>query len=131
MAEAVRYTVRLTAQFERDLDHIEAFLWDTEAYLAFDALLDELTDTVIPNLERFPHMGRVFLARPAHSVEVSNGIEHLNAQFNSITNGGDQLREYVLENYLLLYAKIDTVIYLLSIRHHRQLSFDFASHWPS
>ena len=131
MAEAVRYTVRLTAHFERDLDRIEAFLWDTEAYTAFDALLNELSDTVIPNLERFPHMGRVFFARPAHSVEVVNGIENLNAQFNSIANEGDQLREYVLENYLLLYAKIDTVIYLLSIRHHRQLSFKLASHWPS
>jgi len=40
------------------------------------------------------------------------------------------LREYVLKDYLLLYALIDgATIILLSIRHHRQLSFDFEGHW--
>ncbi len=38
-------------------------------------LLDELMETVIPNLERFPDMGRSFLARQAGSVEVLNGLE--------------------------------------------------------
>ena len=37
----------------------------------------------------------------------------------------------------MLYTVVDTLpkasptVYLLSIRHHRQLSFDFARHWPS
>jgi len=39
------------------------------------------------------------------------------------------MREYVLADYLLLYAQIDGNIYLLAIRHQRQLSFHFASHW--
>ena len=40
------------------------------------------------------------------------------------------MREYVLKDYLLLYALIDgATVYLLSIRHHRQLSFDFEGHW--
>jgi len=119
MAETARYTVRLTAHFERKLEQIEAFLWKTEAPKAFDALLDELTDTVIPNLERFPHMGRMFRARPALAVEVVNGIERLDAQFNDMANEGDQLRQYVMSTYLLLYATINTVVYLLSMRHHR------------
>src|SRR5690606_24445830 len=112
MAETARHTVRLTAHFERNLEQIEAFLWETEAPHAFDALLDELTDTVIPNLGRFPHMGRVFPARPARSVETTNGIERLEAQFNDIANEGDQLLDYVMSNYLLLYAKIHTVVCL-------------------
>jgi len=29
----------------------------------------------------------------------------------------------------VLYAQIDANLYLLAIRHHRQLSFDFQSHW--
>ena len=35
-------------------------------------------------------------------------------------------------DYLILYAERKTcaTVYLLSIRHHRQLSFDFASLWP-
>jgi hypothetical protein len=39
------------------------------------------------------------------------------------------LREYVLKDYVLLYALIGKAIYLLAIRHHRQLSFDFEGHW--
>lgn len=58
-----RHTVKLTANFERNLEAIEVFLIETEAARAFDALLDELTDIVIPNLERFPGMGRLFLQR--------------------------------------------------------------------
>jgi hypothetical protein len=34
-----------------------------------------------------------------------------------------------MSHYLLLSARFDTTIYLLSIRHHRQLSFDFQSQW--
>ena len=45
--------VKFTANFERNLEEIDAFLLQAEAPQAFDALLDELSDTVIPNLERF------------------------------------------------------------------------------
>lgn len=31
---------------------------------------------------------------------------------------------------LLLYARIKGTVYLLSIRHHRQVSFDFQALWP-
>ena len=30
-----------------------------------------------------------------------------------------------MAHYLVLYAQLDTRAYLLSIRHHKQLSFDF------
>jgi hypothetical protein len=125
-----RHTVKLTANFERNLDEIEAFLGEIEAPLAFDALLDELTNILIPNLERFPGMGRSFLERPTRSVETNNGVARLTEQLNAIAEGGE-LREYVMAHYLLLYAQIKGTVYLLSIRHHRQLSFDLASHWPT
>jgi hypothetical protein len=35
----------------------------------------------------------------------------------------------VMAHYLLLYARTGGTVYLLSIRHQRQLSFDLASHW--
>lgn len=116
--------VKLTANFERCLKEIEAFLLEPEALTGFDALIDELLGVVIPNLENFPDMGRLFFERPIHSVEVSNGIDRLRAQLKLIGDSG-QVREYVLTHYLLLYARFDNTIYLLSIRHHRQLSFDF------
>src|SRR3989304_9760189 len=64
---AARLTVRLTANFERNLADIERFLSEAEAPQAYDALLDELLDTVIPNLQRFPGIGRPFLANAAPS----------------------------------------------------------------
>ena len=124
------HTVKLTANFERNLGEVEAFLLKKDAQEAFDTLLDELTDTVIPNLERFPTMGRPFLDRLARSVEVSNGIVRLSKQLYAIAEDG-AVREYVMAHYLLLYAQIKGSVYLLSIRHQRQLSFDFAGHWPA
>ena len=125
-----RHTVKLTANFERNLQEIEAFLLEAQAPQAFDALLGELTDTVLPNLESFPGMGRPFLARPARSVEVANGIGRLRKRLSALGKDGE-LREYVMTHYLLLYARINGAVYLLSIRHQRQLSFDFQSLWTA
>jgi len=91
---------------------------------AYDALLDDLLGTVIPNLERFPEMGRDFLTRSAGSVEVAQGVEGLLA-----SRAIQHVREYILPPYLLLYATAERTVYLLSIRHHRQLSFDFPGLW--
>lgn len=124
-----KHKVRLTVSLERNLDAIEQFLDEAGATEAFDALLTDLTDTVIPNLERFPGMGRSFLERPVRSIEAGNGVDRLRSRLSAIDQDGE-LREYVLSNHLILYARIGSTIYLLSIRHHRQLSFDFESLWP-
>ena len=126
---ARKIVVKLTANFERNLEDIERFLIGAEAPRAYDALLDELLETVIKNLERFPDMGRPFLARGARSVETANALESLRAKLSALTPDPDALREYIMENYLVLYAQIGGVIPLLAIRHQRQLSFDFESHW--
>jgi plasmid stabilization system protein ParE len=125
---ATKHFVKLTANFERNLEGVETFLIEADAPQAFDALLDELLDTVIPNLERFPGMGRLFFERPIRSVEASNAISALKRKLKAIAKDGE-IREYVMSHYLLLYVRFDSAIYLLSIRHHRQLSFDFQSLW--
>ena len=51
-----RVTIKLTANFERNLADIEQFLTEAEAPQAFDGLIDELLGTVLPNLERFPEL---------------------------------------------------------------------------
>ena len=121
--------VRITANFERNLADIESFLTEADAPQAYDALLDELLDTVIPNLERFPGMGRPFLAGAAGSVETTNSSAALRAKLLALTPDPESLREYILADYLLLYAQIGGNLYLLAIKHQRQLSFDFESHW--
>lgn len=117
-------TVKLTANFENNLEAIEAFLDGADALQVYDRLLDELTDTLIPNFENFPAIGRPFLARSVRSVEVANALLRLQAKLND-----GELREYLFADYLVLYAQFGDVIHLLSIKHHRQLSFDFQSLW--
>lgn len=118
------YIVQLTDNFVRNLEGLEAFLIESGVPHAIDALLDDLTDTVIPNLERFPGMGPLFLERTARSVEVANGTARLSKQLGALAKDSE-LREYVMTHYILLYALIEGTIYLLSIRHQRQFSFDF------
>ena len=126
MARAAR--VRLTASFERNLEALAAHCDEAGAPQAFERLLDELGDTVIPNLERFPRMGRAFLERPAGSVEAGNGIDRLRARLGALEEGAE-LREYLMAEHLVLYLVAGARVFLLSIRHHRQLSFDFEALW--
>jgi len=123
-----QHVVKVTRNFERNLEDIERFLEKSDATSAFDLLLDELTDTVVPNLGSFPKMGRPFLDRPALSVEATNRVEKLRTQLDDLGSCSD-IREYILSHYHMLYAVIETTVNLLSIRHHRQLSFDFKHLW--
>lgn len=126
MAEDV-YRVELTGSFLQRLDAIEAFLTEADAAFSFDDLLADLRATVIPNLARFPRIGRRYLDNPPQSAEAL-------AQLATLPIGAvSALREYLHGDYLVLYAALDAsaTVYLLSIRHHRQLSFDFARLWPA
>ncbi len=117
--------VRVTANFQQNLDSIRRFLLEQEAEAGFDRLITRLFDDVIPNLERFPKMGRDFLAREPLSEEGRAKLHALAAKSGRNT----EIREYIADEYLLLYAVRDTVIFLLAIRHHSQLSFDLRAHW--
>ena len=119
-----KITVKFTANFEANLTLIETFWSENEHPQGFDRLLDELGETVIPNLERFPAMGRPFLARQPESVEALARLEKLEKRVAKL-DGKSELREYVMEEYLVLYAVLKSAIYLLAIKHHKQLWFDF------
>jgi plasmid stabilization system protein ParE len=124
VAEA-SHRVELTDSFLARLDAIEAFLTEADAALAYDKLLADLRTTVVPSLARFPLMGRRYLDQPPQSVEVLGQLRQLPA------GAADSLRVYLHGDHLLLYAVMDGVVYLLTIRHHRQLSLDFAGLWPA
>ena len=109
------YRVELTASFLERLDAIEAFLLEADAGVAFDKLLAELRNTVIPNLRRFPRMGRRYLDQPPQSAEAI-------AQLGLLPAGtADALRVLGSGNYLILYSAQEgsATVYLLSIRHHQ------------
>jgi plasmid stabilization system protein ParE len=121
------YRVELTASFLERLESIEAFLVEADAGFEFDDLLAEIRATVIPNLRRFPRIGRRYLANPPQSAEALALLAAMPA------GAPDALREYLHDDYLMLYAVMEAqeTVVLLTIRHHRQLSFDFARLWPS
>jgi plasmid stabilization system protein ParE len=121
------YRVELTASFLERLDAIEAFLVEAQASFAFDDLLAELRSTVIPNLRRFPRIGRRYLVNPPQSAEALALLAAMPA------GAPHALREYLHGDHLMLYAAMEAqkTVVLLTIRHHRQLSFDFARLWPS
>lgn len=122
MAEP-RIQVELTASFIERLESIETFLAEADALQAYGKLLDGLRRTIIPNLRRFPRIGRRYLDKPPQSAEAM-------AQLAALPPGAaDALREYLHGDYLILYTLTGSTVYLLSIRHHRQLSFAFAKLW--
>ncbi len=109
--------VELTATFLERLEAVEEFLEGAGARSAYDELLVELRATVFPNLRRFPRIGRRYLEQLPRSVEALAMLARLPA------GATDALREYLSGDYLILYAEVGSTVYLLSIRHHRQLSF--------
>lgn len=124
MADAL-LRVEVTDHFLARLDTIEALLEAAAASAAFDRLLDGLRQTVVPNVSRFPRMGRRFADLLPRAVESLAALRAL------ALPDAEVLREYLHEDYLILYAHIDATIYLLSIRHHRELAYDLASIWPN
>lgn len=120
-----RYSVRLAANFLAGLDSTNRFLLEANAGFAYDDLLAQLRAELIPNLSRFPGMGRRYLDSPPRSVE---GLDLL---ATLPPGAADHLRLILQGDYLVLYVADDhtRTVTLLSIRHHRQLSFDFVRMW--
>jgi hypothetical protein len=121
---AKRSKVSVTANFEANLAAIEKFLAETSALAAYDTLLNDLTEQLIPALENHPEIGRSFIDRKTHSVEALRRIKQLTSRVGAMS-----LREFIAGDFLVLYAVKNRSIYLLSIKHQRQLSFDLHAHW--
>ena len=118
-----RARVEFTASFIKRLESIEAFFAAADAPKAYDKLLDGLRRTVVPNLRRFPCIGRRYLDKPPQSAEAM-------AQLAALPPGAaEALREYLHGDDLILNTLAGSTVYLLSIRHQRQLSFAFAKLW--
>jgi hypothetical protein len=121
-----RLPVRATANFQRSLERIEAFLDSAQASTEFDAVVQRLVDDIVPTLGRYPELGADFLGR----APLSTDGRVLFAKVASLLGPASSLRQLVTGDYILLYAVRKEAVYLLAIRHHRELSFDFMGHWP-
>ena len=117
--------VRFTENFAHNLEEIETFLEAANAAGAFEALTARLFDELVPNLVRFPKLGVDLLARKATSLEA----DALVLRVRSLVGRKVEVREYSVDDYLVLYLLRKSSVYLLAIRHHSQLSFDLSGHW--
>ncbi|MDP2273516.1 MAG: hypothetical protein Q8N23_15830 [Archangium sp.] len=106
-----RRKVVVTENFERNLDGLEAFRADHPG--GFQRALERLYGDVLPLLRKQAHLGR--LHRTGQPI-----VERIRLRL-----GGGVLREVLVEEYVMLYLAGDDGLVLLSIRHQRELDFDF------
>jgi hypothetical protein len=113
-----------TQNFSANLLAIQAFL-GSESHKPFQRFLDHLFDEIVPQLCRFPKSGRSFLAHTIHSSEAKSLAKQLRTRLNR----NDDLREFIVDEYLVLYLLRGHHLVFLSVKHHRQLSFDLKQFW--
>jgi len=113
-----------TDNFTANLDEIQSFL-SVEGRSAFQRLLNRLFDDIFPQFSRFPLSGRSFLAHHVGSTEAEELFESVRERLRP----GDDLREFVVDDYVMLYLVRRRRIYFIAIKHHRQLSFDLRRFW--
>jgi plasmid stabilization system protein ParE len=119
-----RQTPVFTENFSANLEAIRVFL-GPEGAGAFTQLLHRILDEAAPTLCRFPQAGRSVLAQPIRSLEARGYVKRL----RSLLRAGDELREFILDDYLILYLVRPAQVAFLAIKHHRQLSFDLSRFW--
>lgn len=117
------HRVEVTASFLERLASIEDFLVEADAAFAYDELLTGLRNTVVPNLARFPRIGKRYLDQPPQSAEALAQLAQLPA------GSADALRVYWHGDYLMLYAAAEQVIRVWTIHHRQQLSFEADGLW--
>ena len=123
MATSKPAQVRATHNFMANLDEVGEFLLEVNPEDAprLFALLKLELDELVTLLEAHPAIGRPARFEGAHSIQGhtrATAVRDL-AQHLSIRN----LREYVLKDYVILYACTEDEVILLAVKHHRQLRY--------
>ena len=98
---------------------------EPEGRASFRRLLGRLFDDIVPTLCRFPQSGRPLLNHAVRSLEAQALVDRLRASLRK----GDDLREFIVDDYIVLYLIRANRLYFLAIKHHRQLSFDLRRFW--
>jgi hypothetical protein len=115
-----------TENFSANLTDIEVFL-GSEGRAAYKRFLNRLFTEGIPTLCRFPQSGRPFLN---HAIK-STKAETLTKDLRRLLGKDDEVREYIMDEHLILYLVRHDKVVFLSVKHHRQLSFDLKQFWLS
>lgn len=109
-------------EYVQALEYAQDFLFDAGAVVAARRLHDDALIRVSERLAEFPRIGRDFLVRNPATADALALVETLRSALGKDV----ELREHVLGDYLVLYAIRGDVLYLLTLRHHRQSGFNFS-----
>jgi hypothetical protein len=113
-----------TENFSSNLVVIESFLGpDGASY--FSTFFDRFVDEIVPLACRFPLSGRSFPERSFHSSRGQGLVKRLKGRLQD----GDDIRELIVDEFLVLYLVRGDRVVFLSIKHHRQLSYDLKAFW--
>lgn len=121
---AGKFRPLFTENFATNLDGIRIFL-EAEGKSFFQRLISRLFDDIVPTLCRFPQSGRPFLAHTVRSLESQVLLDRL----ESLLGKNDELREFIVGDYIILYLIRRNRLLFLAIKHHYQLSFDLKRLW--
>jgi ParE toxin of type II toxin-antitoxin system, parDE len=110
--------VRYSAPYVARMAQIAAFLKEADASPVYRRLLDDISGIVIPNLNAFPLLGKPYFEGPVQSTEALMATAKLPRDANKL------LRKYIHDDFVILYAVLPDAIHLISIRHHRESTFN-------
>jgi plasmid stabilization system protein ParE len=110
--------VEYTGLFEARLECIATYAATVEGFPAYERLLDDIDGVIVPNLERFPLIGKPYLETTQQSTEALMAVAKLPR------DAGHSLRKYVHDDYILLYVLGGETLHLVSIRHHKESTFN-------
>jgi hypothetical protein len=113
-----------TQNFAANLDSIEAFLSGDKPQ-TLQSLVKRLFNDICPILAQFPLSGNSFFVHREGSKDAQLLVRRLKRKLQT----ADDLREFGFDDYVLLYLVRRKRIYLVAIKHHRQLSFDLRRFW--
>ena len=122
MAIAGRPDVRveIRSSYRRAFLHALDHLLGNEAIAAAERFAEAALVTLPDRLERHPRSGRNYLARNPGTPRLLEMVERVRTMLGTDI----ELREILLDDYLVLYAIQNQTVHLLTLRHHRQSGFD-------
>jgi len=113
--------IALAASFERNFEAMRLFLEQNEAPPSvYDEAVNAIVGRLFPLLEDHPRAGRDWLLNPPPT----ESGQLLQQRVLARLEGRRELREFVLDQLLVLYAIEGNTVTLLTVRHYRQLGFD-------
>ncbi|MDR5770951.1 MULTISPECIES: type II toxin-antitoxin system RelE/ParE family toxin [unclassified Caballeronia] len=123
-----RATLRTSKKFLLRLADIERYWGRVDQPQSYERMLEVLESKVMPLLRRFPAIGRPFLNTDPDTYQAILACEELIEETEEAKKRAE-LREHVFEDYVLLYLLIGDTVLLASIRHTKEVSFDFDHIW--